>query len=185
MKRFILAALIGLVVAFAFTVLAAEEPSQSAAPAASVKVLFDQLKMDVIAARDPQEAGRYIAALYVPDSQLLVISAPYAVPAAMDRLIASGNYMEAYQNLQAVSDHRGHFFVVDLLADGLKRVPDVDQPFDSTTIDGTVSVAFDGKWDAQNLSEAGYNAMFAKDDARYAQMLTILAAQLRKKTTAE
>jgi hypothetical protein len=91
--------------------------------------------------------------------------------------------MEAYQNLQAVANHKGHFFVVDLLADGLERVPDVDQPFDSTTIDGGISVTFDGKWDAQKLSEAGYNAMFAKDDARYARMLNILAAELRKKTT--
>lgn len=182
MIRFILAAVIALLVALALAA-AAEEPSQSAAPAASVRVLLDQLKMDTIAARDPDDPGRYVAALYVQDSQLLVISAPYSVPAALDRLIASGKYMEAYQSLQAVKDHRSHFFVVDLLADGLKRLPAVDQPFDSTTIDGTVTVSFDGKWAGQKLSEAGYNAMFARDDARYARLLTVLANELRKKTT--
>jgi hypothetical protein len=46
-------------------------------------------------------------------------------------------------------------------------------------------VMFDGKWDAQRLSESGYNAMFAKDDARYARMLTVLASELKKRTTAQ
>lgn len=185
MKRFILALIVAFVVAFAFVTLRAQEPSQSAAPAASIKALFEQLKMDSIAARDPEEPGRYIAALYIQDSQLLVITAPYSVPAALDRLIASGSYRDAYLNLQAVKEHRGHFFVVDSLADGLKKVPEVDQPFDSTTIDGAVMVMFDGKWDAQKLNEAAYNSMFAKDDARYARMLIILANELKKKTTAQ
>jgi hypothetical protein len=185
MIRFIYAFIIACILAFGVVALRAEEPSQSAAPAAAVKSLLEQLKMDTIATRDPEEPGRYIAALYVQDSQLLVVSAPYAVPAAMDRLITAGSYMEAYQHLQAVRDHKGHFFVVDSLADGLKKVPEMDQPFDSTTIDGAVMVMFDGKWNAQKLSESGYTAMFAKDDARYARMLTILAAELRKKTTAQ
>jgi len=185
MKRLILAFVVAFAVAFALVTLRAEEPSQSAAPAASVKALFEQLKMDSVAARDPEEPGRYIAALYVQDSQLLVISAPYSVPAALDRLIASGSYRDAYLNLQAVQEHRGHFFVVDSLADGLKKVPEVDQPFDSTTIDGAIMVMFDGKWDAQKLNEAAYNSMFAKDDARYARLLTILANELRKKTTVQ
>jgi len=185
MMRYILAALVALVFAAGLVILRAEEASQSAAPAASVKALFEHLKMDSIAARDPDEPGRYIAALYIQDSQLLVISAPYTVPAALDRLIASGSYRDAYLNLQAVKEHHGHFFVVDSLADGLKKVPDVDQPFDSTTIDGSVMVMYDGKWDAQKLNAAAYHSMFAKDDARYARMLTVLANELRKKTTIE
>lgn len=185
MKRVIFAAIIGLLFWFALPA-RGEDPSQSAAPAATVRALLEQLKTDTIATRDPDEPGRYIAALYVPDSpQLLVVSAPYSVPAVMDRVIAAGSYMEAYMNLQAVRDHKGHFFVVDSLADGLRRVPAADQPFDSTTIDGAVMVMFDGKWEAQKLSDSGYNAMFAKDDARYAKMLTLLATELRKKTTVE
>ena len=185
MKRFIFAAIIGFLFGFAL-VARGEDPSQSAAPAATVRTLLEQLKTDTIATRDPEEPGRYIAALYVPDSpQLLVVSAPYSVPAVMDRVIAAGNYMEAYMNLQAVRDHKGHFFVVDSLADGLRKAPAVDQPFDSTTIDGAVMVMFDGKWEAQKLNESGYNAMFGKDDARYAKMLTVLANELRKKTTAQ
>lgn len=184
MKRFIFAAFVVLLAIAAVTPQAAQETSQSTAPAASVKALLAQLKLDAIAARDPDEPGRYVAALYIPDSQLLVISAPYAVPAAMDKLIAEGNYMEAYQDLQSVASRKGHFFVMDLQADGLKRVCEPDQPFDNTTIDGGTSISFDGKWDAQKLSEADYNAKFSKDDARYARMLKVLATELRKKTTA-
>lgn len=161
----------------------AEETSQSAAPAATVKALFEQLKLTSIAAKDPEEPGRYVAALYIADSQLLVISAPFVVPAVLDRLIAEGNYMEAYQSLQAVVSHKGHFFVIDMLNDGLKRVNAPDEAFDSTTTDGGTSIQFDGKWGDQKLSEADYNAKFAKDDARYAKMLKVLANELRKKTT--
>jgi hypothetical protein len=186
MKRLIFTFMLAFAVGFlSLIVLRAEEPSQSAAPAASVKALLEQLKLDSIAVRDPEETGRYVAALYIQDSQLLVISAPYTVPAVLDRLIASGSYRDAYLNLQAVKEHSGHFFVVDSLADGLKKVPELDQPFDSTTIDGSVMVMFDGKWDAQKLNRAAYDSMFAKDDARYARMLTVLANELRRKTTVE
>lgn len=162
---------------------AAQETSQSAAPAASVKALLDRLKLDAIVVRDPEAAGHYVAALYIPDSQLLVLSAPYSVPAAMDKMIAEGKFMDAYQSIQAVADHKGHFFVVDLLADGLKRVCEPDQPFDSTSIDGATPISFDGKWEPQKLTEKEYDVRFSKDDARYARMLTVLKTELGKKIT--
>ena len=46
-------------------------------------------------------------------------------------------------------------------------------------------MTFDGRWEAQKLTEAGYNSMFAKDDVWYAGLLTILGIELRKKTTAQ
>ena len=161
------------------------QDSESAAPAATVKALFDQVKLTSIAGKDPEQPGRYVAALYIQDTQMLVISAPFAVPAAMDKFIADANYMEAYQSLQSVVNHKGHFFVVDMQNDGLKRVCEPDQPFDSTTTDGGATIQFDGKWEAQKLNEAAYNEKFAKDDARYAKILKVLATELRKKTTNE
>lgn len=195
MKRFKFPALIVLFVAFALVHPAAQpigagaqivtQANESAAPAAAVKELFAHLKLDSIAAKDPQEPGRYVAALNIPDSQLLVVSAPYAVPAAMDKLMADGKYMDAYQSLQSVVSHKGHFFVIDMANDGLKRVSDPDQAFDSTSIDGGTPFQFDGKWAERKLTEADYDAKFKKDDERYARMLTILATELRKKTTTE
>jgi hypothetical protein len=106
MKKVIDTVILAFVVGFLpGLVLRAQEPPQSAAAAITVKALLEQLKMESIATRDPEEPGRYIAALYIQDSQLLVVSAPYTVSAALDRLIAAGSYTDAYVSLQAVQDH--------------------------------------------------------------------------------
>jgi len=183
MKRFTVAALAIFLAMIPVAPQAAEETSQSAAPAASVTALLERLKLDAIVARDPEVPGHYVAALYIQGSQLLVLSAPYAVPAALDKMIAEGKFMDAYQSIQGVASHKGHFFVIDMQGDGLKRACEPDQPFDSTTMDGGTPISFDGKWEPQKLTEREYNLQFGKDDARYARMLQLLARELGKKTT--
>jgi len=160
-----------------------DERSQSAAPAVSLIASLEQHKLEAIAARDPEEPGRYVAALYVPGSLLLVVSAPYPVPAAIDKRIAEGKYMDAYVDIQGQANRQGHFFVVDSLADGLARVCESDHPFDSTTLNGGTPVSYDGKWEAQKLTEEDYNARFSRDDARYARMLKVLMTALNRSTT--
>ena len=181
MKRSILLAVIAAAVV-AVPARAAED-SQSAAPAAALKTTLERLKIDAIVARDPEEPGRFVAALYITGSQLLVVSAPYSAPAALDRKIAEGRYMDAYLDMQSVSDHRGHFFVVDMNADGLVRICGRDQAFDSTTAEGGAPVSFNGNWSAQKLSEDDYNAAFRRDDERYARMLRVLGAALARRIT--
>jgi hypothetical protein len=97
-------------------------------------------------------------------------------------MIADGKYMDAYLNLQGQVSRGGHFFVVDSLADGLTRVCAPDQPFDSTTIDGVTAVSYDGKWEAQKLTEGEYSVRFTGDDARYARMLKVLTSALNQST---
>ena len=184
MKRLVTIAVVACLTAMTGAPLSATDPeSQSASSAASLTALLDQLKLDAVAARDPEGSNRYIAAFYMPGIQLLVVNAPYSVPALLDKKIAAGNYMEAYADLQSVADRKGHFFVIDMQADGLKRDVKADNAFDSTSIEGAVPVAFDGKWDAQKLTEEEYNARFNKDDARYARLLDILGRALARKTT--
>jgi hypothetical protein len=182
MKRFIVlevAAAIAMMTAMA----SAAEESRSAAPAAALKTSLDRLKLEAIAARDPEDPGRYIAALYVPGSQLLVVSAPYPAPAALDKKIGDGRYMDAYLDMQSVADHKGHFFVVDMNADGLTRVCGPEQAFDSTTVESATPIAFDGNWKAQKLSQDDYDAAFRTNDDRYARMLGVLSAALARKIT--
>ena len=184
MKRFTLVPALAVICAMPLVPLSAEDPeSQSTAAVESLKALLVQQKLDAVAARDPEQPGRYVAAFYMPGSQLLVVSAPYAVPAAIDKKIAAGQYMDAYVDLQSVGDHSGHFFVVDMQADGLRKALKLDEAFDSTVIEGAAPVAFDGRWQAQKLTEEQYNARFAQDDQRYARMLGILRAALTRKTT--
>ena len=162
---------------------AASEESGSAVPAATLKSTLERLKLDAIVARDPEEPGRYVAALYIPGSQLLVVSAPYSSPAALDKKIAEGRYMDAYLDIQSVADHKGHFFVVDMNADGLVRVCGRDEAFDSVTVESAAPIAFDGNWRGQNLSEDDYNAAFSANDERYKRMLNVLTVALARKIT--
>ena len=154
---------------------AARPASQSASAASALTALLDKHKLEAIAARDPSAPGRVVAALYFPGSQLLVVSGSHPAPALLDKLLADAKYMDVYQDVQGAASHQGHFFVMDLLADGLQRVCERDQPFDSTSRSGGKSLAFDGNWTAQQLSEAEYNARFSEDDATYARILGVLA----------
>ena len=181
----LVAAIVVCLVTMPVAPLSATDPeSQSAGAVARLKSSMDSLKLEAIAVRDPEGTGRYIAALYMPGSQLLVVSAPYSVPALLDKKIAAGDFMDAYIDLQSVADRKGHFFVIDMQADGLKRVGNEGEAFDSTSIEGAPPLAFDGKWDAQKLTEEEYNARFARDDARYVRLLNALSIALARKTTA-
>jgi hypothetical protein len=162
---------------------ATDPESRSASAAASLKSLMDRFNLGAIAAPDPQTPGRYIAAFYMPESQLLVVNAPYSVPRLLDKKITDGQYMDVYADLQSVANRNGHFFVIDMQADGLKRDANDNKAFDSTSIDGAAPVSFDGKWEAQQLTEEAYNARFDSDDARYARLLNVLSNALARKAT--
>lgn len=149
--------------------------SQSASAASALTALLDRHKLEAIAARDPAVPGGVVAALYFPGSQLLVVSGPYPTPALLDKLLADAKYMDVYMDVQGAVTHQGQFFVMDLMADGLQRVCDRDQPFDSTSRSGGKSVPFDGNWAGQQLSEVEYNARFSEDDQTYARILGVLA----------
>jgi hypothetical protein len=158
-------------------------PSPSAAAAATLTALLDVRKLDAVASRDPDQPGNFVAALYFPGSQLLVVSGPYAQPALLDRRIAAGDYREVYLDLNSALSHEGQFFVMDLLADGLRPACERDQPFDSTTRNGANQVEFDGNWTRQQLTEKAYDARFTQDDTRYAHLLGALAGVLRRSMT--
>ena len=130
----------------------AHEESKSATTAASL----DQQKLAAVLAPNPNQPGRYVAALYFPGTQLLVVSSSYAAPAVLD-------------------------LVTDLSADGLRPERNA-YVFDSTYKNGADQMAFDGDWKAKKVAEADYEARFSADDAEYARMLTILADAIKAST---
>lgn len=182
MKRLTMSAVLVCLALSASALRAASDEPLSAQPAAALKARMEQLKLDAIAARDPDEPGRYIAALFIPGVQFLVVSAPYPVATAIDKKIAGRQYMDVYIDLQAVRDRASHFFVEDLQADGL-RPSEPDVACDTTTRNGSTPVVFNGKWDAQRLTQEEYEARFKRDDERYARMLKALHAALASGTT--
>lgn len=163
------------VFAMLMTAMAAPLLAQESKSAPLAKQLADALtaaKMTSIAAKSAEQADVYIAAMYLPGT-LLVISAKFSVPAALDAKLARKDYQGAYADLQGVAPD-AKVFVQDLNADGLRN-----KTFDSVdTAQGSTS--FDGDWKkAKAPSEQEYQKMFADLDARYAQMLGTLIAAVR------
>jgi hypothetical protein len=155
------------------------QDSQSAAAAASLTGLLHERKLEAVAARDPAQADRFIAALYFPGSQLLVISSVHPVPAVLEQRLAQQQYRDAYTDLHGSGIRKGRVFVMDLQANGLRRTREVGEPFDIVYRDGVNQAAYDGDWKTQKLTESRYNARFRKDDDDYSRMLTVLAEAAR------
>jgi hypothetical protein len=154
------------------------QTSRSAAPAATLVKLMVQRGIDAVAAPDPAEPGRFVAALCFPGTQLLVVSAKYPVPAVLDQRLSNREYRDVYMELQNEITREGRFFVQDMQANGLTARPAKDMPLDIVYENGVKTISLDGDWKAQGLTAADYDARFGSADRRYADLLAALAATL-------
>jgi hypothetical protein len=158
--------------------LAAQE-SKSAAVAKELTQALDAAKLDGIAAVDPSTPGGFIAALYLPGTQLLVVSAKYAAPPLLLDKINTHDFRGLYMDLHAAAVPGTRVFVQDLGADGLAWRPSSGQTGDGWD-EGGKSIAFDGAWKKSKMSEADYTKVYIDDDDRYAKMLSALLAQAKQ-----
>ncbi len=158
----------------------AQQPeSKTIALAKELTTLLDQAKLDSIAAKDPSAPDTYVAALYFPGSQLLVVSAKYQVPVLLNEKIAKKDYKEVYTDLNSAYVEGTKCFVMDIGADGMKPRKD-DTRVDACDV-GAKSFTFDGDWKKQKFdTEEAYLKAFTDADARYAKMLSVLIAQAKK-----
>ena len=158
---------------------ASAEDSKSAAGAKELVKVLDGAKLESIAAPDPATPGAFVAALYIPGSELLVVSAKYSAPQLLVDRITAKDYQAVYVDLQSASVKGSKIFVQDQGADGLVAKPSGDQAADSFD-EGDKSVTFDGDWKKAKIAEAEYTKAFNSADDRYAKMLEMLVAQARK-----
>lgn len=159
---------------------AAQQGSKSSAAAKELGETLDRLKLDSIAAPDPADPTSFVAALYFPGAQLLVVSAKYSAPVLLTAKLAKKDYRDIYIDLSSASIPASKVFIMDQGANGLVKDPGGDQPADSWE-QGNKSTSFDGDWKkAKMASEQEYDRTFADADARYAHMLTLLAAEAKK-----
>jgi hypothetical protein len=135
--------------------------------------LLDSRKLDSIAAPDVTNPGTYVAALYFPGTQLLVVSARYAAPALLTELIARKDFRGVYVELTSASVQSTKLLVMDAYANGLSPKPAGDQPADSIDRAGAQST-FDGAWKKAKISEADYLKSFGQADVAYAHLLQVL-----------
>ena len=131
-----------------------------------------------IAAEDPTDKSRFVAAMLLPDLQLLVVAAAYETPVLLRERVLTGKYRDAYQDLQAASIPDGKVVIEDVRADGLVIKPGKGQAADQATI-ADKTVAFDGQWRKARLKEDEYTAAFADAEQRYERLLGLLIAQAR------
>ena len=152
--------------------------SKSAALATELTQLLDASMLTSIAAKN---GDQYVAALYIPGSQLLVVSGKFTGQDRMGYLITQKEYRDAYLDLSGASDHTTRVLYSDLGANGLRFGRAKDQPFDMVNVGGK-GMSFDrivkNKDDDHDQDE--YAKSFSTRDDHYAQLLQTLIAALKK-----
>jgi hypothetical protein len=144
--------------------------------------LLDSRKLADVAVADTQNPGTYIAALYFPGTQLLVVSAKYSAPQMLTELLARKDFRGGYVELTSASVPASKLFVMDAYANGLLPKPSGEQPADSVDRGGTLST-FDGAWKKAKVTEADYMKSFGEADAAYTRLLQLLVNHLKSAGT--
>ncbi len=150
--------------------------------AKQLTLLLDSRKLESVAAADTQDPGTFVAALYFPGTQLLVVSAKYTAPALLTELLARKDFRGVYVELTSASVQSSKLFVMDAYANGLLPKPSGDQPSDSVDRGGTL-LTFDGGWKKAKISEADYMKSFGEADAAYVRLLQLLINHLKSSGT--
>ncbi|MGH6913676.1 MAG: hypothetical protein ACREH3_08215 [Geminicoccales bacterium] len=171
------AAIVGVAVSL-FAPVATAQDGRSAVAVKELAAALESAKLDSIAAVDPSNPETFVAALYFPGAQLLVVSAKYAAPPLLLDKITQKNYRDIYIDLNSASVAGSKVFIIDQSCDGLIARPDGDQVAD-TFEHGSKQLAFDGDWKKAKISEEAYMKAFSEADARYAEILALLTAQAR------
>lgn len=156
--------------------------STSTSAVGELAALLDRGKLDSVAARVPGTEDTFVAALYVPGQQLILVSGRYAAPTLLREKLLGQRYREVYQDLYGASDPASRWVVEDLRADGLRADRGKDGPFDVYTRGGGAPVFFDGQWKRHKLSEDAYRDAFQQADTSYAQMIGVLITALKSPT---
>jgi hypothetical protein len=156
------------------------QDSKSAALAKQLAAALDAAKLDSIAAKDPTVADGFVAALYFPGAELLVVSARYSAPQLLVDRLARKEFRDVYVDLNSASIPESKILIEDLACDGLHAKRD-NAGIDSYNAGGK-QTTFDGDWKKQKMSEQDYMKTFSAADERYAQVLAALIAQLKPGT---
>jgi hypothetical protein len=173
------AALVAVALALSISATASAQDAKSASLAKQLAAALDGAKLDSIAAPDPSSPDTFVAALYFPNIQLLVVSAKYTAPQLLTAKVDKKDYRDVYIDLNSASVPESKIFVEDLGADGLRAKRDDNQPFDTFEQAGKRTM-FDNDWKKQKLTEQDYMKAFSGADDQYAKILTALLAQLKK-----
>jgi hypothetical protein len=153
------------------------QESRSATATTEFVKMLDSMKLDSFAVKGTS-ANEYVAALYFPGTQLLVVSAKFDSPFRADSLLQMKNYRDLYIELNSASQPQTKVFVADLSANGLRPKKDGNL-YDTADIAGK-SYNFDGDWKKAKISEGDYTKAYSTTDEQYSQMIQALLGGLKK-----
>jgi hypothetical protein len=131
--------------------------------------------LDAVAVQDPEDAERFVAAMLVPDVQLLVVAAKSTAPEYLRTQLAQRQFRDAYSALFSGAVPETKLFFQDMGCDGLKE--------DGGNIDilyerGTNQIVFNGDWKQQKMSRSAYDEKVRDAESKYSRMLSLLGASL-------
>ena len=161
-------------------------PVRAAAPAPSatgglVKELTDLLtaqKLDAVATR--LDGDTFAAALYIPGSELIAISAKYAAPPFLNEKILGRKYNDAYADLSTTPASDSKVLIEDVKADGIRAQPGKGEASDTVTRGTSAPFQLDGKWKDRKIAQDDYTKAFQDAETSYRKILEALIAQLKK-----
>ena len=155
---------------------AGAQTARSSNVASELASLMTERQLDAFAAQNPDAPNQFLAALLIPNVQMLVVSADYPNPGELQGQLAQKNYRDVYAALHQPVTAASRFFLLDLACDGLRAGGDaVDVLYEK----GTSQTLFNGDWKQQGLSEATYNKRLEETEARYTRVLTLLRDTLK------
>jgi hypothetical protein len=159
--------------------LAAEETSKSAGAVQALTKALTDGKLQYVAARDPSEENRFVAAMHFPGVQLLVVSGKYSAPALLNEKLIQGHFQDVYVDLNSASDRATRVIIEDLFANGLARQRLNGQPPDAYEAAGK-RVSFDADWRRQKLTQDEYAKLFLTADEQYTRLIGLLLEEARR-----
>ena len=171
-------ALVALIAVALVPSLARAQENKSTELVKQLTQLLEQKKIEAVAAPDAQNPGSFLAALYFPGTQLILVSAKYSSPPLLTELLARKDYRAVYAELTSASVPGSKMFVNDVYANGLAIKPAGSTPPDSIESAST-QATFDGAWKKAKMAEADYIKAFTDADAAYARVLQTLITQLK------
>jgi hypothetical protein len=160
-------------------------PAASTAKAKELVALLQAKKLEAIAARDPAQAGRFVAALLIPNVQLLAVSSSYSRPLDIEYYLYQKDFMSAYVNLNSSTLISEKVFIEDALHDGLVALPGKTLGHDTFT-DGSTRQVFDGDFadpkrkNQKKISQDDYLKRYSTADEKYTKILALLIEDLKK-----
>jgi hypothetical protein len=154
-------------------------PSKSGPLALALSKQLGDAKLQYIAARDPGEEGRYVAAMHLAGVQISVISAKYAAPELLREKLITSKYQDIYVDLSSASDRASRVLIDDLKGNGITRSKPKAPPFDVYEAGGK-KVTFDFEWRKQKLTEEEFFKALETADEQYARLLSLLIDEAKK-----